>query len=724
MPDFAVTPHAMSPEMREIIQRSRWHLGAVKAVAALLPADDLELDRLIERAVADNEIPGFVYIVVAALGEGRPVDARHLRRGGPLIPDQYLFASMAGAMQGDVADAVLDALEHTTLTQEMRAMGLFAAAAWWRRNHQDEPFPQGIVAEARSMGRNKALRSDPAALLLSLAGLTGDDGLLTIAGALLSKEGAAQLTRGRSLAEAAKDFGEKMAVEICMPILSLVPAEEPNVVGGSYTVRRSVARINRNELCPCGSGRKYKRCCEAADRKRLRLSSEVAGKTQAEVRADPEQYLTRERLDGALPADIARFDPLKIAPDLVPLYLQLLATYRYCDRVTEAFELIGWSPGVHGEWDLAVFMITHLRRRDLLERMIALHPSQADAVSALDAGARLLLTENDPAATVRVLEEIAVEVLRAEDPDALHGIAFNLLYGQQSALSALIARSVIPLIDKGDALTLIDGILPIRDRFDLPPDDPFAEIVEKRYDEETESHGNDAEALRAALERLEAKASEVRRLNESLHALRQDIDQREKASPAAATGGTTNTNDTSSTTGGAAQGDAQILADLRQKVALLKSDLKERHAERSTLRHDLEKAHADLETLRKTQRSSNASSEPAAAANGEDNLLLPASIEGHQPLRTIEFPRKFNETLQGHPRAVGRGALALLGRLAAGESAAFHGVVRLKAVPDVFRARIGIDHRLLFRLLTDRVQVVDLINRQDLERRIKTLATT
>src|SRR4030095_11892927 len=100
MPDFTATPHAMSPELRDIIQRSRWHLGAVKAVAALLPADDFELDRLIARAVADNEIPGFVYLVVAALGEGRPVDARHLRRGGPLIPDQYLFASIAGAMLG------------------------------------------------------------------------------------------------------------------------------------------------------------------------------------------------------------------------------------------------------------------------------------------------------------------------------------------------------------------------------------------------------------------------------------------------------------------------------------------------------------------------------------------------------------------------------------------------------------------------------------------------
>jgi hypothetical protein len=66
--------------------------------------------------------------------------------------------------------------------------------------------------------------------------------------------------------------------------------------------------------------------------------------------------------------------------------------------------------------------------------------------------------------------------------------------------------------------------------------------------------------------------------------------------------------------------------------------------------------------------------------------------------------------------------LTLLGGLAAGEDAAFVGMVRLKACHGIFRQRVGSDFRLLFRLLPDRVQVVDLIPRQDLLRRIKTLA--
>ena len=64
---------------------------------------------------------------------------------------------------------------------------------------------------------------------------------------------------------------------------------------------------------------------------------------------------------------------------------------------------------------------------------------------------------------------------------------------------------------------------------------------------------------------------------------------------------------------------------------------------------------------------------------------------------------------------------SMLGRLAGGDSAAFSGAKRLKSRPNIVRQRIGIDFRLLFRLLPDRIQVIDLIPRQDFERKIKTL---
>jgi hypothetical protein len=66
--------------------------------------------------------------------------------------------------------------------------------------------------------------------------------------------------------------------------------------------------------------------------------------------------------------------------------------------------------------------------------------------------------------------------------------------------------------------------------------------------------------------------------------------------------------------------------------------------------------------------------------------------------------------------------MIMIGRLAAGEPAAFVGALRLKAVTDVMRQRIGSDYRLFFRLHPDHLQVIDLINRKDFARRLKTLS--
>ena len=69
----------------------------------------------------------------------------------------------------------------------------------------------------------------------------------------------------------------------------------------------------------------------------------------------------------------------------------------------------------------------------------------------------------------------------------------------------------------------------------------------------------------------------------------------------------------------------------------------------------------------------------------------------------------------------GRSRCATFSRLAAGEAAAFVGALRLKATPNVMRQRIGSDYRLLFCLWPEQLEVIDLINRKDLDRRIKTL---
>ena len=41
----------------------------------------------------------------------------------------------------------------------------------------------------------------------------------------------------------------------------------PSIFGWNYTVVRDAPKIGRNDPCPCGSGKKYQRCCLPKDHK-------------------------------------------------------------------------------------------------------------------------------------------------------------------------------------------------------------------------------------------------------------------------------------------------------------------------------------------------------------------------------------------------------------------------------------------------------------------------
>ena len=167
----------------------------------------------------------------------------------------------------------------------------------------------------------------------------------------------------------------------------------------------------------------------------------------------------------------------------------------------------------------------------------------------------------------------------------------------------------------------------------------------------------------------------------------------------------------------------EVLRDLRTKVSSLKGLLSELHHERSGLRQDLQKAYLELKEKRQNQPASPA--DTSVEETDETDLTLEVDFgEKDQPLRLLSFPPKFRDTLDHFPSPVGRSVMSLLGRLASGEAAVFKGVVRLKAAPHYYRVRIGREYRLIFGLDPDGLHVVDLINRRDLERKVKTLANT
>jgi hypothetical protein len=696
----------MQTELREFIEQARYHRASVLRVAEMLPADDAELDEMIAEMVRAAYPDGFTYVVMAALVTGRPVSVRHLSRGSMLMPNWLFMGWIAWHMTGDLPEPLLEAVQRGPLGRDVEATALYVIAAWCRQ-HRGGILPDGVMAAARALARVKPDAKLPhlmqmAATLRALAALTGDEALAAViqqyhgapnpAGVKLFMDG----TLGQFYGEAG---------------VGILPEVQSNALATGTTMRRAVARIGRNELCPCGSGKKYKHCCIEKDQERLFHSSDVAGHTRAQLEADLERHLTHARLEKTPPADMVRIDPLKVPPDLLIPYFMRLAGLSLYDRMAEAYERVGFSEDLKEVWAFDLFFVTRAGRKDIAERMLKWRPDAAAIEKDLKPGTRLLLARDEPGRYLELLDELSRQALQTEDSQALEEFAYGVLQLDKSRpLGIFISRSMLPVLREKEASFLFDQILEARDKLNLSPEDPFGDVMDQRFASHEDDGKKDSAELRKAQQNLNTKAQEVKHLKESLAQLQKEIARRE---------------DKRSATAQPAQISAPMAADeaalkeMRRKVEALKSALKERHHERNDLRRDLHKAQTDLETLR--QNAAPAAHGEPEAQDREEELLLPQEATGGHTPRVTGFPKGFQQTLDALPRHVARAAIIMVGRLAAGEPAAYVGALRLKATPDVMRQRIGSDFRLLFRLLPDQLQVVDLINRKDLERRIKAL---
>jgi len=685
----------MKPEVRALIKQGGLCRSTVEQVAAMLPADDLELDRWIAEAIRDNDSIGTHAVIFAALNQGRPVDARHLSGLARLSGGGYL-AVIALRVHGEMPEFLLEGLRNTAIHHIAYATALLAVAVWCDERRNGD-YPADLIPQARALARRVKDQIQVDAYLLEVAARTKDSVLQTLIREHYPTGSAAGwekvVAEARKVAQQAIDWARG-------PLLAVLPEEPLQAGNPSGTVQRAVSRTGRNDPCPCGSGKKYKHCCYDKDRDRLQQSSEVAGLTRAELAADPERHLTQARLEKKSTVDLIAMDAAAIPRHLLTDYFFRLSLVDL-DRAAANLEKLGYEDDLEDAWFVTMFAAVRAGRKDIGDRMMALRRPFGLKEEDLRLSQRLLLARDEPSKWLRLVEEAARNGLKTENADGLTDLAFSVAMSDQSALGLLLYRGVLPFVlpDKVGS-TYEDIVLPIRERLNMPADDPLKEYLDNR--------SVDADlALQEAEAKFEAKRREVRALRESLEQLQKDLARRESAPPP----------EPSAPHAGTAQ-DEQLVRELRSKVKQLESDLKERHNERNEMERRLERMQARADTLAEHEQAGRSRSPDA---DTEDELMLPEEAESQHPLRLIEFPRNFQERLKEFPRHVARGALVILGRLAAGEAAAFGGAKRLKSAPTVVRQRVGIDFRLLFRLLPDRIQVIDLIPRQDLERKIKTI---
>jgi len=695
----------MQTELRQFIEEARFYKAAALRVAELLPPDDAALDELIAEVVRDGDQKGFLLIVVAALSRERRVDARHLARGAMMLP-AYQWFPLVARFHGDLPEPLLAAIEQTQLQRPCEALALLLAAAWCEE-HRGGKLPEKLIPIARKLARHAKLPNEAHAFLVALAVRTKDSGLLALTKNLLP---GATPEKWQAVEDSAVKLAEVYLATRQSPALAYMHDKPGNLVAAGVTVRRAVARVGRNDPCPCGSGKKYKRCCHDKDQERLHHSSEVAGLTQEELSAQPETHLTLDRLNRTDPFVLEHIDPRKVPAELERMYFIRLCAFNLFDRVADAFELLGYTPERDELWKEVMFMASRAGHKDSLRRLTKIYPDPVKLQEVIYTGAALLLAEDNPAELLKLLEECAADAVRKSDTAELQGVSLALMYSRFKMLGILVGRGAIPILPQREAGRVFDEILNTRDKLSLSPEDPIAELVDERFAEQEDDQKKESAELRQSRQKLDAKAQEVSQLKESLERMQKEIARREQKRARQSQ---------TIPTAMSPPVDEQALRELRRKLEELKAALKERHHERNDLRRELQKAHTDLESLR--QNAMPAASDETEEPDREEELLLPQDAPEVHPVRLIEFPKGFQQALAVFPRHVARAAVIMAGRLAAGEPAAFVGALRLKQVPNVMRQRIGSDYRLFFRLHPDHLQVIDLINRKDFARRLKTL---
>jgi hypothetical protein len=653
--------------LKSWIEEERVDIPALLTGAAAWPVE-ARIVLLLVAADAGFRLP---HVLVRAVLESAPEDA-------------YL-PMLVGACDGDRVEMLLDAVESRHMTVE-RDVFLLLLAAELLGTVGPPRFQRALRLACRH-----DLYEEEKGLALLAAQRSGDADTKRLARLVTAAP-------GKHAERVARDLRRDLE----SPSIERLP-EDAVSTEWPVTVRRTVPKVGRNDPCPCGSGRKYKKCCEEKDAERAADPSPVPGVTMAEYRTTSSHLMSVEdfaslRVDEMLEADRSRLTSLH----LIRAIRRATAFQRF-----DAVEL---------------FMEELAKRRDLPKkgspdgyRIDA--ASDALIAGRLDVAERQIAAMNDPGLvndamrfTLHFLrkESAALDLAERLAEAGLRGgiehleLAHSLL-DHSPALGILVARGALEPERLDESDTLADEIGRARDRLLLSPFDPavtrFDDLVDGRLEEEdleedlekvvSEKRALSAETLelRRRIRDQAARAAELERQ------IRRKARQEKESRPA---------------TGAPAAPD-----DERRRLASKLEELKALLAASNEERADLRKRVSALADQPATKPARPTPEQKPELEPGED---VDSAPEG-RGVRIPRFSKSVEDALRAQTVGVARDALQTIAEIATGS---FRGVKRLvKAKEPLYSARVGIHHRLLFRPSESRLEVLELVHRQELEAAIK-----
>ena len=697
----------LATELIELSRHSAASQLSVKKLRLVIEQDQasLNIDGLIEQLIAADHYDGAQALAIAAGLSGLNVDARCLTSILPLADSIQGLPLLIQLTRGDRETVLLDTVESAAMSWERNALVLLLLAY----DCQDNP-PKRLLTAMRTLARH-SLGPEASVLIGLAAKLVGDPEVNKVAERhlmLASILGEEELKRQQRL--------------LRQPNINDLPERDPATVIAGRTLVREGAKVGRNAPCPCGSGKKYKKCCLG----KVPSTPCPANSVGSGERVDQGALgwkMTAEQFYEMRIQELCRQDLSTLPSELLAIAASQFCHYHYWDYARRAIKELS------GRADLPRYQTMDGYRHILINEALKAH--QLDFVreqiallerpDEMAEGMRLEIKLHDPDQdTLQELDDYAQLQLREQDVASGVDLAYALL-ATFPALGIFFARGALSSKCLLDSEMLLENIEEVRDALHLPAGDAgqelFDRISEQGVDEHLLRH-----AEQAASRAQQVAVGETEAVREQYRASRQRIDDlqatlRDKES---------NLKElverlsqpTSKESDGASDGrsDSPNPGVLRDKIAELKALLNLGNKERRKLRRQL------LEATNRMVESNDANAETMVEdVDPLESVDLADSKRASAVRRFPVFSNSARKSMRKIPIQVADAAMQAVADLTSARAAGWSSVKRLKGASGIFSQRIGIHYRLLFSLdpAGDELIVQDLIHRRDLESAVK-----
>jgi len=646
-----------------------------------------QLSGALAEALSSAGVHAATVLAVAATSRGALLDSEVVRRLLPEVDSIMLFGPLVFATGGDRVELLLRFLDDGAGAWEREALAILLAT--------DQPFaerpPHRLVTHARRLARKNLGRS--AALVFGAgASRLGDPHLDALAPRYI------ELGRREAAVVASTLEAARRA-----PLDALPTAAPPRISSG-YTIRNEGPSVGRNDACPCGSGKKYKKCC--------------AGKV-TEISAEPPPIdpalLTWEQVGDLRPSVIVELDPLRLSRRARIEGFRKLISYRRWSAAEHFLDAIRAESGEEDAEDWREELIDgaiEQRAYDVVERHVAKLPAERH-------NRRLQIRTaciRRPPDLLDQLHDHARRALEEERGDTMMSLAFAML-DYLPALGILVARGALTNERHLDSLTLLTSMEEARDELGIAPFEPWWDVWEQITDHRdrsgmTASERENVEKISSELRRARVKADEA--AAEAAY-LQRRLETLEAAIPAPlppeAAGARAMPDATTDTATRAKDLEAQR-GRLRTKVEELQRIVSEGQEERRELRQRLAAA--------AKQSSQPPVSDAPAASDGDDDDDRGEAFQRPRRVLVPAFAPRASKAIADLPAETAEVVLVLVAELAAGRENTWSGVKQLR-VRQFLSARAGIHYRVLFSVGEGALDVAHVTHRRDLEQAIASL---